>query len=429
MSSTLKYLNINMYYKMNKIVTAILKFLLFLSLVINTVIVSGQQVQFTGLKSISDWENALKTANTSGKKVFLDIYASWCGPCKMMDAKVYADSSVARYFNANFINTKVDGESEFGVVLVRQFKLSAYPTMYFIGGENKLIFTAVGYKDPLTFNNLGKQVIRNGERYLDLSAKFDSNQLNPDERKEYLELLLGFDQKDRYQKVVVESLNNLSEADVLNPANKDMVFNGGGSLDSKVVNIVINNYSNFRNSWGVENFTKYLSGVFNMSMGIAINEKDEARMSKIDDVLIPVYLQDNPAQVIPAKLNARKIFYAETGEWDKYISAVEDYYTKYGDPNKKFFYNEAYYIVSNQISSDKMLLKALEWVNRGMTVFPGFESYFLGTIINAYRKDYAQADIWFEKAKPLAITAENRTSLNELKEYIEKLKTGQTGIQ
>jgi thioredoxin 1 len=31
-----------------------------------------------------DWDQALKTAKDKNKLIFLDIYATWCGPCKMM---------------------------------------------------------------------------------------------------------------------------------------------------------------------------------------------------------------------------------------------------------------------------------------------------------------------------------------------------------
>lgn len=389
----------------------------------------GQEVHFTVLKSSSDWENAIKMAKAGGKKIFLDIYATWCGPCKMMDAKVYTDTLVAGNFNKNFINVKVDGETEFGMVLVKQYNLTAYPSMYFINGNKELIFTAVGYREPAALNTLSEQVLKNGDRYLALSSKFDAGQVNPDERKEYLELLLSFGRQDRYQQVVAETLNKLTEDEVLSPANKTIVFQGGGELDSKTVNIVIKNAANFRNAWGVEEFNKYLSGVFNITMQLAIKDKDEAKMERIAEVFMPVYLLDSPERIIPSKLTARKIYYAETANWDKYIKSVEDYYTGNGNGQARFLYNEAYYIVENKIVNDQMLAKALDWINREIVIKPGFESYFLGTIINAYRKDLVQANIWMGRAEPLAVSEEDKVSLVQLKTYLEKLKSGQGGIE
>ena len=388
---------------------------------------NGQDVSFTELKSSSDWEKAINTAKTGGKKVFLDIYATWCGPCKMMDAKVYTDSVVAGYFNSNFINVKVDGESEFGMTLVRQYNLTAYPSMYFINGDKQLVFTIVGYREPTALISLADVVLKHGERYMALSSRFDEGQINPDERKEYLELLLSFGRQDRYQQVVVETLNNMTETDVLNPSNKTIIFNGGGDLDSKTVSTVIKNASEFRNTWGVDEFNKYLSGIFNTTMQNAIKDRNESKMERIAEVFIPVYLFATPERIIPTKLITRKIYYAETLNWDRYIKSVDDYYIEHGNVQPRFLLNEAYYIVENKITNDQMLAKALEWINKELVIQPGFETYFLGTIINAYRKDMTEANIWMTRAEPLAVSEEDKASLVQLKTFLEKIKNGEGG--
>ena len=56
------------------------------------------------------WNEALELAKKEDKLIFLDAYASWCGPCKSMQKKVFPTDKVGEYFNARFINVKIDME-------------------------------------------------------------------------------------------------------------------------------------------------------------------------------------------------------------------------------------------------------------------------------------------------------------------------------
>ena len=44
------------------------------------------------------------------RKIFIEIYAAWCGPCKMMDKKTFRDKYVVSAMNENYYAVKLDGE-------------------------------------------------------------------------------------------------------------------------------------------------------------------------------------------------------------------------------------------------------------------------------------------------------------------------------
>mgnify|MGYP000857323607 CR=1 FL=1 len=50
------------------------------------------------------WKEILELAKKEDKPIFVDCYAVWCGPCKVMDAEVFTQPQVGDYFNSNFIN-------------------------------------------------------------------------------------------------------------------------------------------------------------------------------------------------------------------------------------------------------------------------------------------------------------------------------------
>lgn len=101
------------------------------------------------------WSEAKKKAGKEDKLIFLDAYASWCGPCKIMAKNTFTDSKVGEFFNKNFINFKMDMEKHpDGPRLSKAYGLKAYPTLYFVDeNEKKVAYSigALGVKDLLAF--------------------------------------------------------------------------------------------------------------------------------------------------------------------------------------------------------------------------------------------------------------------------------------
>ena len=56
------------------------------------------------------WKEVLALAKRSNKLIFLDAYATWCGPCKDLQRDVFTDNEVAKVYNPAFINVKMDME-------------------------------------------------------------------------------------------------------------------------------------------------------------------------------------------------------------------------------------------------------------------------------------------------------------------------------
>ncbi|MFY7989100.1 MAG: thioredoxin family protein [Fluviicola sp.] len=92
---------------------------------------------------------ALKQAKSSGKLIFIDVYTSWCGPCKQMAKNTFKNEQVGELFNSKFINMKLDAElDQDGIKVAQDYKVTAYPTLLFINGEGKLVKRVVGYQTP-----------------------------------------------------------------------------------------------------------------------------------------------------------------------------------------------------------------------------------------------------------------------------------------
>lgn len=114
----------------------------------------SEGIQFTD----AAWKDILKKAKTEKKVIFLDAYASWCGPCKLLQKTVFTKKAVGEFYNAKFINVKMDMEKGEGPALSQVYPLEAYPTLLFIDGNGKVLKKVIGLQTPENLIAIGKSV-------------------------------------------------------------------------------------------------------------------------------------------------------------------------------------------------------------------------------------------------------------------------------
>lgn len=104
------------------------------------------------------WEEAVEEAKRKDKLIFVDLYATWCGPCKMMKLHTFTNKEVGSFYNDNYINVALDGERGKGAELMDKFKLKAFPSLLFMNTNGQLVAHTEGYYNPKQFLQLGKQI-------------------------------------------------------------------------------------------------------------------------------------------------------------------------------------------------------------------------------------------------------------------------------
>lgn len=103
-----------------------------------------------------DWEHSYKAALEKAKKdnklVMIDLYADWCGPCRLLDKNTFGNKDVQTRLSNGFIAVKIDLErSKETTELARKFGANAIPHVVFLDSDGKKLSDIIGYVPPDEF--------------------------------------------------------------------------------------------------------------------------------------------------------------------------------------------------------------------------------------------------------------------------------------
>lgn len=134
-----------------------------------------------------NFASILAKAKKENKLVFIDAYASWCGPCKLMVKNIFPLKTVGDYYNSHFINAKIDMEKGEGVDIAKKYNVKAFPTYLFIDGNGEAVHRTLGYVEEKDFIQFAKDAEDPNKRLTSLKLQFEKGEKDP----EFLKNLAG----------------------------------------------------------------------------------------------------------------------------------------------------------------------------------------------------------------------------------------------
>jgi len=147
------------------------------------------------------FEEAIKLQKKKPKKIFMDIYTDWCGPCKMLDKQTFQNADVIKYINENYYAVKFNGEGKDPVTyqgktysnpryvegrsgrngvhdLTAALGVNSYPTMLFFDETGNPIQPIKGFLKPKQIEIFLKIFATDEYKKFDSTEKWQEYQAN-----------------------------------------------------------------------------------------------------------------------------------------------------------------------------------------------------------------------------------------------------------
>lgn len=323
---------------------------------------SAQGIQFFE----GSWADAKAKAAKENKHIFVDAYATWCGPCKMLAKDVFPQAEVGTFFNEKFVNVKIDVEKGEGVQFAADYSVTAMPTLFYFAPNGELVHKTLG-------GSQADDLLANAAKALDPNAQLYSNVARfrkGEKGQEFLtKLILSLNEVGDAQTAneVFKALwSPLNLEQRSNPDVFDLAYLVRDSYSSEVFNYIVANRKAFDANNPAGYVDIYIEGIIENSVHlIAENPNtDPAKDFKPFNVSVKKHLPKR-AKYYQAKLDYLYHFGKDAKSKDA-LKYQKTYLDKHSDDAMEL--NEmAWNIVGTGETPDEFK-KALVWIDRSIKI-------------------------------------------------------------
>lgn len=286
---------------------------------------------------------AVEAAKECGKKVFLDCYTSWCGPCKMVAKDIFPQKVAGDYFNKEYINIKIDMEKGEGPELAKRLGVKAYPTFIMFDSKGKEIGRLVGSKRTAEdFVETVKNAV--GENSLSaMNARYDNGERSQEFLCKYLVVLDNAYDSDKSRIVADELLNGKTQELLDDEVLYNVFLKYNSSPLSPAFQYVLQHKDEFKSKYPKSNLERVMSSTW-MSYPRTLLKKDADGTVAFDRKAMKAYVkemkkwgvEDRKEIVLLSDINVAEA----TQDWREYAKLCSKYIKTFGE-NDMYIYNWA----------------------------------------------------------------------------------------
>ena len=288
-----------------------------------------------------NWASVLAKAKEENKIVFVDFYTTWCGPCKVMAKNIFPLKNVGDFYNANFVNYKIDAEKGEGIALAKKYGVKAYPTYIFTDGNGNFLHQAVGSYKAEDFINHGKTALDPSKQLGNLLK--GSGEVSKADMPAYLRKLSQerLPYNDKYEAYI----SSLSKKELYSQKTYDlMVELGGRDAKGFTYNLIRDNKKKFIKAVGEETISNYFYRKL-LTKAYGFSNKKESIQPVLDEAK---NIGFDFADKIKATITLTGYNYE--GKYNEFLKAAPIYLEKYAKDDLALKFNPVF-VEANKFSN------------------------------------------------------------------------------
>lgn len=383
--------------------------LLVLVFLINVCDMSAQGIEFFE----GTWEEALELSKKEGKPIFVDAYATWCGPCMRMARTTFKDAEVGKFMNERFISLKLDMEKGKGIRFGQKFPVSSFPTLFFIDHNEELLLKRVGAQQPDELIALAQFVLDNIDYSADYVERYDEGERDP---VFILEYVTSLNRSNKNSQVVANDYFRSKSHQLKSETDFKILFEATQYIDSKLFETLIENMKTVETLYPKDRIEEQVIQAAKNTVQRAI----EFQVETIKEESIAAVKKYAPSNYKEFVVVQNLEYYKSTRNREEYKKAAEafvDYY--FNKDNEKVFdlCLECIQIFDRDedflVFAEQHLKKLSKKEKEAMYFQALAEVYY-------YKKDRKNALKYIDMARALAIeNGQSTNGMDQLKRRIE----------
>lgn len=355
------------------------------------------QLQAEGIEFFEGtWKEALEAAAKQDKLIFVDAYTTWCGPCKRMAKDIFPLKDVGEFYNANFINMKMDMEKGEGRTIRSKYGVNAFPTFLFVNGSGELQYKNKGGKPAPAFIKMGQEALNRFDNSGQFAEKYEEGSREPELLYKYAIALAKANKEDKI-KVANEYLKTQKpvSTNMAKEENLNFLFHCATEADSRIFSLFLKNREAIQKVHGEEAVNKKIEKACNNTVAKAIRYKSPELLEEAKTKMATASGSENFA------MKSDLAYYEGTEDGGQFVKTADKYLKVVGKNNAVELNKMATRAIDNFGENSKVLAKAMQWATKAAENGGTMEYVLTLANLQYMNKKYPQALKTLDKATGL----------------------------